>query len=444
MVAKAIKNKKFFFSSTSSKKNHHKKSTTTMRSKEQGGEDTSSGAGSATKMPAWEKLLLPLDFFPLPESVVIGKGREARDAPGTLKFRADINNNLERYKTSPRRMLKAKIVTEILKRQQLRCPQVGAFVKHDGERWWVLSEHDARENITASFRNRLHEKYTSSSKFKSAKRRQQKQDALRSKPSSKGPEQKNKVKKNARGKKNKRESPPHASSSSSSQHAAADHEQTIFADEILSSLVLLPFGDSTTKKNITEGGRTATTATTGAAREATSRPTFFFGEPSSTSLLLEDEERLENDDAAVVSSGEDDDLDSPSTSDHGFFPLSGGTTKFSGQELLQDVPALRTWSLGLLKQHLPVVHPHQHLVPASSSILVSDDSMFCGSPPTNNKGGGALAGPCLPSVLLSFDSLFSQSGAGWSLDDQGNQENDNLFEPVDPNVFDETIYEVGV
>jgi len=75
------------------------------------------------------------------------------------------------YKKCSQRLEKAKIVSDLLIEQQNRCPNGGAFVKYDGERWWELSEHDARENITAAFRNRLHENYTSSSKFKSAKRR---------------------------------------------------------------------------------------------------------------------------------------------------------------------------------------------------------------------------------------------------------------------------------
>ncbi len=112
-------------------------------------------------------------FVPHHFSVVIGKGREARDAPGTKFLRSEIYKRLDAYKSCSRRLEKAQIVSDLLKEQQLRCPHGGAFVKHDGEQWWELSEHDARENITATFRNRLHDNYTSSSKYKSAKRRMQ-------------------------------------------------------------------------------------------------------------------------------------------------------------------------------------------------------------------------------------------------------------------------------
>lgn len=116
---------------------------------------------------------MPLVFVPHQYSVVIGKGRDARDAPGTRFLRAEIQSKLHLYKTCTGRLERAQIVSDLLTEQQRRCPQGGVFVKFDGERWWELSEHDARENITAAFRNRLHEKYTSSSKFKSAKRRMQ-------------------------------------------------------------------------------------------------------------------------------------------------------------------------------------------------------------------------------------------------------------------------------
>lgn len=116
---------------------------------------------------------MPLLFVPHEYSVIIGKGRDARDAPGTRTLRAEIQSKLHLYRTSTGRLERAQIVSDLLSEQQRRCPQGGVFVKFDGERWWELSEHDARENITAAFRNRLHEKYTSSSKFKSAKRRMQ-------------------------------------------------------------------------------------------------------------------------------------------------------------------------------------------------------------------------------------------------------------------------------
>lgn len=120
-----------------------------------------------------KKILMPPTFAPHHFSVVIGKGRDARDAPGTKILRSEIFNKLAVYRKCSRRLEKAQIVSDLLREQQRRCPGGGAFVKHDGERWWELSEHDARENITAAFRNRLHENYTSSSKFKSAKRRMQ-------------------------------------------------------------------------------------------------------------------------------------------------------------------------------------------------------------------------------------------------------------------------------
>jgi hypothetical protein len=147
-------------------------------------------AETSRKMdPKKKKTMLPPSFKPYQYSVIIGKGKDARNAPGTQKLRDAINTKLEVYKrSSHHRLEKARIVSELLAQQQMRCPSGGAFIKHDGKRWWELSEHDARENITAAFRNRLHENYTSSSKFKSAKRRLQ----LKAADQSNGPKKKNK------------------------------------------------------------------------------------------------------------------------------------------------------------------------------------------------------------------------------------------------------------
>eukprot|EP00934_Nitzschia_sp_Nitz4_P008660 Nitzschia sp. Nitz4//scaffold14_size191712//68909//69703//NITZ4_001715-RA/size191712-processed-gene-0.308-mRNA-1//-1//CDS//3329536903//8650//frame0 len=125
-----------------------------------------------------ERRMLPLNFRPHENSVVIGKGKDARRAPGTQRLREDIERNVSAYKAATRRLDKALVVSEILFRQNQRCPMGGAFVKFDGNCWWEVSEHDARENITACFRNRLHENYKSSSKYKSAKRRSQQRKQL--------------------------------------------------------------------------------------------------------------------------------------------------------------------------------------------------------------------------------------------------------------------------
>lgn len=119
------------------------------------------------------KRIMPPSFRPHEFSVVIGKGKDARRAAGTMILRSSIEAKLQEYKAAARRLDKALIVSDLLFQQQLRCPEGGAFVKFDGKRWLELSEHDARENITAAFRNRLHENYKSSSKYKSAKRRSQ-------------------------------------------------------------------------------------------------------------------------------------------------------------------------------------------------------------------------------------------------------------------------------
>jgi len=80
---------------------------------------------------------------------------------------------LPRYEQTTQRQQKIEIVSRIYREIQENCgPMGGAFVKSDGQHWWEVSETTAREKITASFRNILCDRYKSSSKNKSARRRQ--------------------------------------------------------------------------------------------------------------------------------------------------------------------------------------------------------------------------------------------------------------------------------
>jgi hypothetical protein len=117
------------------------------------------------------QMLLPNSFSPLPYTVIIGKGKLPKQATGNRRLQALVENQLENYSKAKFRRDKTFIVSNIIHSIQQICPEGGAFVKFDGQRWWEMSDDTAREKITATFRDCLHNQYKSSTKNKVEKRR---------------------------------------------------------------------------------------------------------------------------------------------------------------------------------------------------------------------------------------------------------------------------------
>ena len=117
-----------------------------------------------------KKILLPPDFQPHEHSVIIGKGRAPKIAPGNKRLRAIVGTQLENYSKATLKKEKTFIVSNVLYAVQQNCSE-GAFVKFDGQSWWEVDDVSAREKITATFRDCLSYKYSSSSNQKSERRR---------------------------------------------------------------------------------------------------------------------------------------------------------------------------------------------------------------------------------------------------------------------------------
>jgi len=111
---------------------------------------------------------------PTASTVVIGKGRVPKKAPGNKKLRELVQEKVQEYVSAKSKMVKSSIVTDIYFTIESMCQSEGSappFVRYDGIGYTKTSESVAREKITSSFRDCLHDKYKSSSKNKVAKRR---------------------------------------------------------------------------------------------------------------------------------------------------------------------------------------------------------------------------------------------------------------------------------
>lgn len=117
--------------------------------------------------------LLPSDFQPCFHTVVIGKGRLPSQATGNRRLKQIVRDCLMEYAAASTKMAKTKIVSSIFVMINEACDELIGFVKCDRDgRFWIVSEHQARDKIASTFRDCLHERYKSSSKNKVAKRRQ--------------------------------------------------------------------------------------------------------------------------------------------------------------------------------------------------------------------------------------------------------------------------------
>lgn len=115
-------------------------------------------------------------IVPTASTVVIGKGSVPKKAPGNRKLRALVQSKVNEYVNARSKMVKSSIVTDIYFFIEESCLKEGnspPFVRYDKDGYARSSESIAREKITSTFRDCLHDKYKSSSKNKVAKRRLQ-------------------------------------------------------------------------------------------------------------------------------------------------------------------------------------------------------------------------------------------------------------------------------
>lgn len=113
-------------------------------------------------------------IFPTASTVVIGKGSVPKKATGNRNLRALVRDKIPEYVNAASKMVKSSIVTDIYFAIQEACIKEGSstpFVRYDRKGYQGSSESIAREKITSTFRDSLHDKYKSSTKSKVARRR---------------------------------------------------------------------------------------------------------------------------------------------------------------------------------------------------------------------------------------------------------------------------------
>lgn len=112
--------------------------------------------------------------FPTASTVVIGKGSVPKKATGNSNLRNLVREKIPEYVNASSKMVKSSIVTDIyfaIEEACLKECSSAAFVRYDRKGYQRCSESIAREKITSTFRDCLHDKYKSSTKSKVARRR---------------------------------------------------------------------------------------------------------------------------------------------------------------------------------------------------------------------------------------------------------------------------------
>ena len=113
---------------------------------------------------------LPSSFTPSNNDVIIGTGRDARNHVGNASFMKIIRKYSDEYSTLTAKKAKGTIITKIIRDATKQSPTGTPFVKRqNGHRY--TADHDmAREKVSQSMRNLLHNQYKSSTTAKKHKR----------------------------------------------------------------------------------------------------------------------------------------------------------------------------------------------------------------------------------------------------------------------------------
>ena len=119
-----------------------------------------------------EPTLLPLDYKPGENVVMIGRGRRCLQNEGNKRFRAMVKTHLEEYSVG-RKAKKSSIIKTILREIRDNCFDGVGFVKQDAMtgRFYTATTTAAKVTIAQAFRDALHDfGYKSSKQHKQFKR----------------------------------------------------------------------------------------------------------------------------------------------------------------------------------------------------------------------------------------------------------------------------------
>ena len=114
--------------------------------------------------------LLPIDYLPSQYDVIVGTGREAKKHVGNINFKHNIATKYIHLYSRKSKSEKGRIISQIIDEMKNRSPRRAPFVKKMGGHWFAVGYGLAREKVSQSLRNELHEKYRSSGKAKKLQR----------------------------------------------------------------------------------------------------------------------------------------------------------------------------------------------------------------------------------------------------------------------------------
>jgi hypothetical protein len=110
-------------------------------------------------------------FSPSSSDVIVGTGREAKLHTGNDTFLELLKHDyLEKYSSAKCKLEKTMIISEIVNAVRERSPTQTGFVKRNQDGWYQVEDHLAREKVSQSLRNLLHNQYRSSVKSKKQRR----------------------------------------------------------------------------------------------------------------------------------------------------------------------------------------------------------------------------------------------------------------------------------
>ncbi|CAB9525325.1 Nitrilase family, member 2 [Seminavis robusta] len=112
-------------------------------------------------------------FQPGKYDVLCARGKKAHNSEGNKRFRTLVSIHAERYAACSCKMEKSRIVSHIVDTVRRASPH-GGFVKLVDGVYWEAGDRAAKEKVGQTFRDILHNKYSSSTKAKARARMEKK------------------------------------------------------------------------------------------------------------------------------------------------------------------------------------------------------------------------------------------------------------------------------
>jgi len=124
---------------------------------------------------------LPRGFQPGFYDILIGRGKRCYEHIGNKNFLVLVASKLNEYSTASSKSQKTKILASIISEIKMRSPHSGFIKMGSNGLWYQVEENAAREKISQTFRDALHDSYKSSTSSRKRARTTKKSIAKRAK-----------------------------------------------------------------------------------------------------------------------------------------------------------------------------------------------------------------------------------------------------------------------